>query len=33
MNSVMQVLVGIKELRKYFFEKEFRNITYATHFP
>jgi hypothetical protein len=32
MNAVMQVLIGIKEIREYFFKKEFRNVSYTTHF-
>jgi uncharacterized protein (DUF2225 family) len=32
MNAVIQVLISIKELRTYFFNKEFRTIAYSTHF-
>lgn len=28
LNSVIQVLFGIKELRAYFYKREFKNITY-----
>lgn len=32
MNSVIQVLLGIIEFRLYFYNKEFMNIGYTTHF-